>query len=308
MGIAESLCGAGYISCRAATDRAPASSAKCTLIQFAAWRQTCRPAEPIPARPDKIPCRERLIDVCVFVRIMGFGIAVLLAGCRNEVSNIDDLVERITNAMGGRAALEAVHTIEVDLHISDPGSEIDGVYYAVRPGKMRINVFVGAKHVFTEAFDGQRGWEWNGKEARPTTPLATAALAHGLELPGHLFGLHELQSRGAKLELAGRESVNGTKFYLLKLTLRDGYSTTLYVDPATWLVTRRRDFRPLHPDIDPTPTTIEQRSWNFRVVNGVKFAFAGSETDLKTGKLLESSLIKDIKINPPIDRAMFDTP
>jgi hypothetical protein len=69
---------------------------------------------------------------------------------------------------------------------------------------------------------------------------------------------------------------------------------------------RRRDFRPLHVDIDPTPTTIEQRSWDFREISSVRFAFAGSETDLKTGKVLETSQIKSIKINPAIDPSFFE--
>jgi hypothetical protein len=72
------------------------------------------------------------------------------------------------------------------------------------------------------------------------------------------------------------------------------------------LITRRRDIRPLHVDIDPTPTTIEQRSWDFREISGVRFAFAGSETDLKTGKVLETSQIKSIKVNPIIDASFFE--
>lgn len=231
--------------------------------------------------------------------------AFALAGCDRAVT-LDKIIDRNAQAMGGRAAIEAIQSIEVSLHISDPGFEADGIYYAARPGKMRIDVSVAGKHVFTEAFDGERGWEWNGKESKTAAPLATAALSHGVELPGKLFGLHELKQRGHQLQLVGREKIDGIDYYAIRLIFRDGYQTTLYVDPNSWLITRRRDFRPLHVDIDPRPTTIEQKNWDFRKVGGVQFAFAGSETDLKTGKLLESSLIKEIKINPPIDPAFFE--
>jgi hypothetical protein len=234
-----------------------------------------------------------------------FSLVIVLFGC-NRALTVDDVIDRNTKAMGGRAAIEAVQSIKVSLHISDPGFEADGVYSAARPGKMRIDVSTAGKHVFTEAFDGQRGWEWNGKESTTASPKATAALQHGVELPGKLFGLHELKQRGHQVALVGREKIDGTNYYALGLTLKDGYRTTLYVDPNTWLITRRRDVRPLHVDIDPTPTTIEQKSWDFREISGVQFAFAGSETDLKTGKLLESSLIKEIKVNPPIDPAFFE--
>jgi hypothetical protein len=234
------------------------------------------------------------------------GAVIALCGCNRASLTVDELIDRNTRAMGGRAAIEAIQSIEVSLHISDPGSEVDGIYYAARPGRMRIDISVGAKRVFTEAFDGEHGWEWNGKKTEPASPKATAALQHGVELPGHVFGLHELRQRGHQVELAGREKIDGISYYALALTLKDGYRTILYVDPTSWLITRRRDSRPLHPDIDPTPTTMEQQSSDFRAVSGVQFPFANSETDLKTGKVLETAKIQSIQINPPIDPSFFE--
>ncbi len=233
-------------------------------------------------------------------------LGLLSFGCDGTPTTLDEVIDRNTKAMGGRAAIEAIQSIEVDLHITDPGFEVDGVYYAARPGKMRIDASVAGKHVFTEAFDGQHGWEWNGKESKPASAQGTAALQHGVELPGKLFGLHELKQRGHQIELAGREKIDGINYYALALTLKDGYRTTLYVDPNTWLITRRRDVRPLHVDIDPTPTTIEQRSTDFRTISGVQFAFANSETDLKTGKVLETTKIQSITVNPTIDPSFFE--
>jgi hypothetical protein len=41
-------------------------------------------------------------------------------------------------------------------------------------------------------------------------------------------------------------------------------------------------------------------------VNGVKFPFATTETDLNTGKLLESTTTKSVKINPTLPPTFFD--
>ena len=229
----------------------------------------------------------------------------MLAGCSRAVT-VDDVIERNTSAMGGRAAIEAIHSIEINLRITDPGFEVDGIYHAARPGRMRIDVQAGGKQVFTEAFDDQRGWQWQeSKGQEEASSKATAALRHGVELPGKLFGLHEMKQRGHKIDLVGRETVDGIDYYMLRLTFGDGYTTTLYVDPQSWLITRRRDVRPLHVDVDPTPTTIEQRSSDFREIAGVRFAFASTEIDLKTGKQLESTKISSIKVNPPFDESIF---
>jgi hypothetical protein len=246
---------------------------------------------------------------CARNALLVFLTTILIAGCHewSDSLSLDEIVKRNTDAMGGRAAVEAVQSIQIDLHIKDPSFEVEGTYYAARPGKMRIDVSAEGKHVFTEAFNGRGGWQWEGKgEQKPATDKATAALRHGVELPGKLFGLHEFKARGHKMKSIGRELIDGINCYVLQLILNDGYTISLYVDPDSWLVTRRRDVRPLHVDVDPTPRTIEQVSSDFREVNGVKFPFATTETDLKTGKLLESTTTKNVKINPTLPPTLFD--
>jgi hypothetical protein len=85
---------------------------------------------------------------------------ICVAGCHKQSDSIslDEIIERNTDAMGGRAAIEAVQSIQIDLHIKDPSFKVDGTYNAARPGKMRIDVSAEGKHVFTEAFDGLSGW------------------------------------------------------------------------------------------------------------------------------------------------------
>lgn len=229
-----------------------------------------------------------------------------LNGCGFGSLSVDEIIERNTEAMGGRAAIEAVKSIEVDLHIADPSFEVDGKYRASRPGRMRIDVLASGKHVFTEAFDGTRGWQWKGAAIEEASSEGTAALRHGVELPGKLFGLHELRQRGHRVDLAKREVIDGTNYYALRITLSDGYTTTLYVDPHSWLITRRRDVRPLHVDVDPTPTAIESRFSDFRKVNGVLFAFAGADVDLATGKTLETTSVRSVKLNPQSDASIFN--
>jgi hypothetical protein len=235
--------------------------------------------------------------------VMAFGWA--LDGCGRAPLTVDHLIERNTQAMGGRAAIEAIKSIEVDLHIVDPDFEADGKYRAARPSRMRIDVLAEGKHVYTEAFDGDRGWQWKGAAIEEASPKGTAALRHGVELPGKLFGLHELRQRGHRVDLANVEAIDGTNYYALRITLNDGYTTTLYFDPSSWLITRRRDFRPLHVDVDPTPSTIESRFSDFRKVDGVLFAFAVADTDLATHKVLETTTVRSIKVNPHLDPAIF---
>lgn len=228
------------------------------------------------------------------------------AGCKVGPVTVEEVIERNTNAMGGRAAIQAIHAVEVTLHITGPNFEVDAIYHAARPGQMRIDIIADGKPVFMERFDGENGWRWNGKEEKQEGAIPTAALRHGVELPGNLFGLHEMQKRGHRIELVGREKIDNVDCYVLRVRFADGYETSLFVGPQNWRITRRRDVRALHPDVDPTPTTIESRKSDWRKVDGVWFAFAEEDVDLKTGKVVERAQINEIKVNPPIDPLIFE--
>lgn len=243
---------------------------------------------------------QRVFFLSLFVNLF-----VRLSGEAQTPLTLDGVIARNTEAMGGRDRIESVQTLEVTLHIKDPDFEVDGVYHAARPGRMRIDILNNGKCVYMERFDGAKGWQWNGKEEKEEGAVPTAALRHGVELPGNLFGLHEMQKRGHRLSLTGREKIDGTDYYVVRVFFADGYDCSLYVDPQTWRITRRRDVRALHPDVTPTKTTIESRKSDWRRVDGVWFTFASEDVDLKTGKVLETATMKDIKVNPTIDPAIF---
>src|SRR6266487_6755842 len=56
-------------------------------------------------------------------------VAIALFGCSRSPTTVDEVIERHTKAMGGRAAIEAIQSIEIDLHIADPKFEVDGTYF-----------------------------------------------------------------------------------------------------------------------------------------------------------------------------------
>ena len=59
-----------------------------------------------------------------FYSLPVFAVCASLIGCNHAPTTADEVVERNTKALGGRAAIEAVQTIEIGLHITDPGSTL----------------------------------------------------------------------------------------------------------------------------------------------------------------------------------------
>jgi hypothetical protein len=237
-------------------------------------------------------------------------LALSLAGCAaNRQISRDDLIARHTEAVGGARTVESVQRIEVDLRISEGGSELQGVWRADRQGRMRIDVHAGGRRVYTEAHDGRRAWQMNESGAvTPSSPGGAAALWHGTQYPGKLFGLHEMARLGHSVELEGREVLDGIDYYVLKLTLSDGFVTFRYVNPQTWLFDRGRDLRAIHPDRDPNQKWLENRWSDYRPVAGELHSFHEEQVDVSTGKVLQRTDVTRVELNPDFPAGLFDPP
>jgi hypothetical protein len=236
-------------------------------------------------------------------------IAVGVASPRADPS-LEELIERNTRARGGREAIEAIRNLEVRLRIQEPTYTAEGIWRVDRKGRMRIDVSMEGKRVFTEAFDGEDGWQLPGgaDHGKLASPSAAAALRHSGQLPTNILGLHEMASHGHHVALARREEIESVRYDVVVLSLDDGFETRYYIDPVTFLITRSRVRKALHPDIDPTPTTVETAWSDFREIAGVKFPFRETETDLATGKLLQTSSLLELKANAPVDESFFQMP
>lgn len=245
--------------------------------------------------------------------IAGLAAAALAApGCSRagEDVTLAEVIERHTAAVGGEAALDSVRGLRVELRIIEPEFVVDGVYRAVRGGRMRIDVYAGGERVFTEALDGARAWQMGADSAtvREADEKATAALWHGTQFPGNLLYLRDMEARGHRLELVRRDTVQGVAYHVLRLTLSDGFASDWYVHPDTWLIERRRDVRALHPDLDPTEQQLETRWDDFRPVGGVLRAFRSWQVDLASGDTLQRTRVERIVVNPELSDDVFEMP
>jgi hypothetical protein len=239
-------------------------------------------------------------------------LATLAAACASTPpgSELDRLVEQHVAARGGRAAIEAVKAVRIGLTIQEDGSRVEADYLASRDGRMRIDILQKGTRVYSEGIDAQGAWQWveNNVQTSASSPEGAAALQRGLESPMIVRGLHELPARGHALTLLPGERIGGTDYHVVQVRFADGYVTRYYVNPQTGLIDRRRDTRPLHPDVDATPTQIEERYFDWREFGGVRYPVRTTQTDLSSGKQLQATLARSLTVNPPLAPDAFDRP
>lgn len=209
-----------------------------------------------------------------------------------------EVVKRHTSARGGAAKLDAVHSLSTDLEITEKGATLQAHYSCNDAPAWRIDVYASGRHVFCEGLDEAGPWLWPGGDASAHDAVSDAKKTGIQGIEFNLYGIHRFPARGHVLSLDGRELVDGVDYYVIKVVMKDSYETYLYINPGTWMIDRRRDFRAFHPDINPKKAYAEKRYGDFRATDGIVSPFSEKQLNWKTGEEVNSTIVKRIEYNP----------
>lgn len=236
-----------------------------------------------------------------------FSIVLLLVCAAPALaSELDSILARNAKAHGD-SAYARIDAIKVQLHITEPTFEVTGTYVATRSGQMRIDIYVGEDRVFAEGLNADCAWEWNPGQSEEELGACvgeteTAALRHGIELPGNFFTMQEVRERGADVELIGDTESE----WQVRVTLADGFARDYFIDQESFRINRARDFRAFHPGIDPTRVNIETRYEDQKFVDGVLRVSRQVNVNVDTDEVLGTTRILSVEHNPQVSDEMFE--
>jgi hypothetical protein len=184
-----------------------------------------------------------------------------------------------------------------------------------RPRKMRFELQFAGKTAI-QVYDGMNGWKLrpylNRLEVEPYTAdeLKTAAMQPELDGP-----LVDYAAKGTRIQSDGTEMVEARDTYKLKLTLKSGEVTHVWVDAKTFLETKVEG-QPRRLDATYHPVEVYYR--DYRNVNGLQIPFVLETRVLPVNKTAtgfrdtpvppEKVLIEKVVINPAFDAEVFSKP
>ncbi len=238
--------------------------------------------------------RKLLVSVAVFV----FLTPALLA------QTVDEIIAKNTEARGGLDKIKAVQSVRMSGKMMvGPGLEAPATMTVKRPAEMRMEfTFQGLTAV--RAYDGKSGWAimpFTGK--KDPEPIAADDLKD-MEDQADIDGpLVDYKSKGHQVELLGKEKVEGTDAYKLKLTHKNGNIETIYLDADSFLEIKQEGKRMIRGSEQET----EAAFGDYREVNGLMFPFA-IEAGIKGSSQKEKYTIDKVELNVPVDDASFKMP
>ena len=233
--------------------------------------------------------------------------ALMLSPVTGSALDLEEILELNARAHGGSDKWAKIQNVRVELTISEPGFEVDGLYLATRDGRMRIDIEVDGQRVFSEGFDGEKAWQWTpGKGVEWQDEKSAAALKHGIELPGRFYTIRDLAEAGHKVSLAAPVEEEGLEFWVVTVQLQDGFSRDYFIEKESFKTLRERDVRAFHPAIDATLISVETRYSHEHWVDGVLKFRRSENINHETGEWLGTTIVRSVRQNVELTDVIFE--
>ncbi len=218
---------------------------------------------------------------------------------------LDDVITKSIAAQGGLERMKAIQSLRSTGKMILGGGQMEApiTSFMKRPGRSRMEISIQGQKII-EAFDGSTKWSMNpmlgSKDPQRANEDETkAALDESDGVEGPLVNYKE---KGHAVELQGKEDVEGSMAYKIKVTMKSGNVRTIYLDETSFLTVK-------------LVTTIKQmgqefvaeiRPGNYKPIEGVMMPFS---SEMKVNKQVGMQMqIDKVEVNIPLEDSLFTMP
>jgi outer membrane lipoprotein-sorting protein len=230
---------------------------------------------------------------------------LLPAAAQDAELTVDQIVQKHTEALGGLDKLKAIQSMKATGKAVLMGGQMEApiTMQVKRPNSMRMDMTMQGKS-FIQAFDGTTSWNINpftgATEPQKANDEDTKTARDDSDfIDGSLV---DYKTKGNAVESMGKEDVEGTAAYKLKITKKSGTVVYEYIDAQTFLPIKSSGKR------KQAGQEFEFESYpsNFKAVNGVMLPFGLSAK--MNGKALMQLSLENVEVNLAMDDAIFHMP
>lgn len=219
-----------------------------------------------------------------------------------SAQTVDEIIKKSIDAQGGVERLKAVKSLRITGKIIQQGLEIPITIQQKRPAMVRVDVtFQGKSQI--GAYDGETGWKTNPFQGSSDPEKISGDELKELQEQSDMDGqLVDYKAKGHTVELVGKEDMEGTPVYKLRLTLKNGDIRNLFIDVDSSLLLKVN----LKRKTPGGEIEADQYVGNYKKVNGIMTAFS-IETKIG-GQTINQIVFDKVEMDVPIDDSVFKMP
>jgi len=221
-----------------------------------------------------------------------------------SAQSVDEIIAKSISATGGLEKIKAV-TSSRRTGAFDAGQEQIGfVEVTKRPNKLRRDITVQGLDL-VQAYDGQNGWQivpFTGKkDAEPMSGEEIKALQEEADTDGPLV---DYRQKGNKVELIGKDKVEGRDVYKLKVTLRNGDVRNIYLAADSFLPVKISGKTMQRG----TEIMSEYTLGDYKEVSGIQVPFS-IQVHAEGSEMENAKITYDkVEFNVPVEDSVFKMP
>lgn len=192
----------------------------------------------------------------------------LLAG-PVSAQTLDEVIAKNLAARGGEEKLKAVSTLRASGKMTmGPGMEAPFVFEWQKPNSIRMEITLQGM-TMVQAFDGKTGWMINPFQGKKEPEAMAGEELKEVEDQADIMGvLLDWKQKGHQVELVGKETVEGTEAYKLKVLKKNGDTDFIYLDADAYLSFKEESKRTIRGQ----EMEIETAVGDYKDVGGLIFA------------------------------------
>ena len=230
-----------------------------------------------------------------------FTVLFLIAGNSIMSQSLDDILKEHFSAVGQDNLLK-VSTQKMTGKMVQGGIEIPFIQMAKRPDKIRAEgTFQGL--TFIQTFNGKEGWGLNPfagvTDPQPMSEDELKSMRYQADMDGMLWNWKE---KGYTVTFDGKDDMEGTSCFKIKLDTKEGDSFTYYIDADSYLMLR------LNTKMKRMENEMESDTYfsNYMIVEGIAVP-AKIETKMKE-QLVATLIVDKVELNTELDDTLFEKP
>jgi hypothetical protein len=250
--------------------------------------------------------RKSLIALVVLALPVALATAQTAAPAKpvSGLPSVDELIAKNIEAHGGIEKIKAVQSIRMTGKMTmGQGMEAPMVIEMKRPKAMRMEFTVQGM-TGIQAYDGKTGWAvmpFGGKkDPEPMNAEDLQEAEENADIDGPLV---DYKSKGYTVELIGKEKVEGSDAYKLKVNMKNGTVRYIYLDADTMLEIKNEGKRMIRGSEVEFVSTIG----DYKEVGGLLYPYS-IEMGAKDHPEKQNIIIDKIEINPKLDDARYKMP
>jgi len=235
-----------------------------------------------------------IVLVILMVSFMSF------SGSAQEMS-LDSVLAKYYQA-AGIEKIKEWKTLTMTGKTSAQGMEFPITVIMKRPGKLRTEVEVQGNKML-QVLNGENGWNvtpWSGStDPQDMTQDEVKVMKEQTDFEGPLY---QWKEKGHKAELIGKEEIEGSSVYKIKITKADGNIETYFIDAESFVPIKITSITKYQGN----ETEGETNPGNYKEVNGVMMPFS-MENKFK-GQTVSNVIVDKYEVNNEVDDNLFVKP